>query len=270
MCVMNENMTYTDILKEEFTSRSQRNSRYSLRSFARDLEISPSRLSEIISEKGGLSEKMAKKICEKLELSVNETETFLALVNSKHARSAKVKKAAKEYLAFKQKKTDYRALSIDGFKLVSDWYHFAIITVMDLDDCDGTVSWVSKRLGLDYETVETAMDRLERLEILEFRDGRYFALETDITTTHDIESKALRSSHQQSLLQAIDALDEVPVELRDITSMTMAIDVNKMKEAKEKIKQFRREMCDFLESGDKNEVYNINIQLVPVTKRVRS
>ena len=65
--------------------------------------------------------------------------------------------------------------------------------------------------------------------------------------------------------QSIDALFAVPVESRDITSMTMAIDKNKIPEAKRKIKQFRRNLCQFLESGEKNEVYNLNVQLIPLT-----
>ena len=32
------------------------------------------------------------------------------------------------------------------------------------------------------------------------------------------------------------------------------------------IREFRRELACFLEAGEKDEVYNINIQLVPVTK----
>ena len=36
-------------------------------------------------------------------------------------------------------------------------------------------------------------------------------------------------------------------------------------EAKEKIAHFRREMAGLLEIGTKTEVYNLNIQLVPVS-----
>ena len=57
------------------------------------------------------------------------------------------------------------------------------------------------------------------------------------------------------------------MELRDFTSMTMAIDPEKLTEAKKKIREFRRGLSEFLEAGKKEEVYRLNIQLVPVTKR---
>ena len=47
------------ILNEKFKERVQANSAYSLRSFARDLKVSPSTLSEIFNQKKGLSQKLA-------------------------------------------------------------------------------------------------------------------------------------------------------------------------------------------------------------------
>ena len=48
-------MDYRDILSDQFNVRRKVNARYSLRAFARDMSISPSRLSEVISGKGDLS-----------------------------------------------------------------------------------------------------------------------------------------------------------------------------------------------------------------------
>jgi len=45
----------------------------------------------------------------------------------------------------------------------------------------------------------------------------------------------------------------------------MAIDSSKLPAAKEMIRTFRRKLCEFLESGKKDEIYNLNIQLVPTT-----
>jgi hypothetical protein len=49
--------------------------------------------------------------------------------------------------------------------------------------------------------------------------------------------------------------------------MTMAIDPKKLPQAKERIRDFRRGLSEFLESGNRSEVYRINIQLMPVTKK---
>ena len=44
----------------------------------------------------------------------------------------------------------------------------------------------------------------------------------------------------------------------------MAIDPTKLPEARRRIRQFRDELCDYLESGDQTEVYRWNMQLVPL------
>ena len=82
-----------------------------------------------------------------------------------------------------------------------------------------------------------------------------------------MESQALRISHRQSIEQALLALNEFPIELRDITSITMAIDLKRLPLAKKIIKEFRLKMSDVLEKGDQSEVYNLNIQLLPVSRR---
>ena len=44
-----------------------------------------------------------------------------------------------------------------------------------------------------------------------------------IKTTYDISSQSLRDSHKRSLYEVINTIDEIPVEIRDISSVTMAI-----------------------------------------------
>ena len=68
--------------------------------------------------------------------------------------------------------------------------------------------------------------------------------------------------------QAIDSIDNVEMELRDITSMTMTFQMSKMNEAKSLIRDFRRSFTELMEEGKKEEVYNLNIQLVPITKSI--
>jgi uncharacterized protein (TIGR02147 family) len=110
------------------------------------------------------------------------------------------------------------------------------------------------------------VERLVRLELLEFKNGKYKRTPNALKTSDGFASRALRLSHEQSLRQAIDALAEVSLESRDITSITMAIDPRKIEGAKKLIRDFRRKISEYLEAGEATEVYNLNIQLVPVTK----
>jgi uncharacterized protein (TIGR02147 family) len=66
---------------------------------------------------------------------------------------------------------------------------------------------------------------------------------------------------------SIHALEELPMEVRDHSAMTMAISRKRLPEAREKIKAFRRELCGFLEKGsDLDSVYQLGISLYPVAQ----
>ena len=95
---MNTQIDYLEIIKDEFGSRIESNPSYSMRAFARDLEISPSRLSEILNGRGGMSSVMAQKIASKLGLQRSEIDYFKALVERRHGRSKKVKMNAISYI----------------------------------------------------------------------------------------------------------------------------------------------------------------------------
>jgi hypothetical protein len=68
------------------------------------------------------------------------------------------------------------------------------------------------------------------------------------------------------LEQAIAALEEVPLELRDITSITFPTNLAQIDKVRPLIKSFQRKIAKMLEEGDATAVYNLNTQLVPVTK----
>ena len=81
-------MDYRSILKSEFAQRCDRNSGYSLRAFARDLKIHPSRLSAVLNGKKGLSKDSASDVAKILGFAPREAEMFCDLVEATHARSA--------------------------------------------------------------------------------------------------------------------------------------------------------------------------------------
>jgi len=163
---------------------------------------------------------------------------------------------------------EYKDLPLDSFHVISDWYHFAILSLMDIKDFEPTSEWISKRLGITLYQADEAVTRLIRIGLIEVSArGRWKSTGRNIQTPSDVASVALKKSHRQSLEQAISALQEVPLEKRDITSMTMAIDSRRLPEAKKLIKKFRQRLAAFLEGGSADEVYNINIQLIPLTKQ---
>ncbi|MAF91947.1 MAG: hypothetical protein CL674_11820 [Bdellovibrionaceae bacterium] len=264
-----QNLSYLDILNNEWKSRRQMNPAYSLRAFAKDLGVAASGLSSILNGKQGISEKMARKISSGLGLNAKEEEVFVSLVNAKFHRSEKKKLEAQKKIGERQRQAaSFTSLSEDSFRLIADWYHFAILNVMTLDAFDGTKEFISEELGLDRGIITEGIERLLRVGLVNEEFGKFSLKERkNITTTHDVASNALRNSHLQRMKLAANSLQKDPIDERDITFISMGIDKKKLPQAKEMITKFRRELAEFLESGEKNAVYNLNVQLIPLSRR---
>jgi hypothetical protein len=78
---------FKSFIKAVLHSRRLRNPRHSLRAFARDIGISNSRLSHVLSSDEGISIKSAQRIAKGLQLNRAETEYFVNLVISECGRT---------------------------------------------------------------------------------------------------------------------------------------------------------------------------------------
>lgn len=249
-----------DWLRNEYSERRSRNPRYSLRAFAAHLGISSGPLTEILLQKRELTARQAEVFAKKLEFSPEERDALLKLIENKNSTKRRKKtliKFAKVGLG--------NALSEDTFRFIADWYHFAILSLLLTHDCKSEPKWIGERLGISATEVRLALDRMKKLGLIE-KTKLGWKNKGPLSTTTEVPSKALRRFHRQVLEQAAASLEEVPLEMRDITSMTFAMNMEKMSEAKKLIRKFRTNMAFLLEEGKTTEVYRLNIQLVPVTK----
>lgn len=249
-------------LTKEYQTRRNRNSSYSLRAFARNLQVPVGPLSEIIARKRPLTTKMGTRIAERLGFSDVERDSFVKMIGENEETISTLKQG--EGLA--KFDSGYKKISADEFAIVADWYHFAILSLMETTNFKNDPKWIASRLNITVRETKEAIERLLRMGFI-LQEGKKLKLaQHGVATTSNIPCAALRASHRQTLEQAISTLDEISVKDSDITSITMAIDPKKIPVAKELIQNFRRYLAKVLETGEQTEVYNLNVQLIPVTK----
>ena len=240
------------VLQQEFVNRCRKNPSYSLRAFARALGIEPSPLSAILRGKRPLTKKTQKKLGLALGLSLDELERF------KNATGTAA--------------TDFQQLTLDNYALISDWYHYAILELTRVESFKPDVKYIARILNISQTEAHIAIERLQRLGLLEIDDeGKWLDTTPKGYATNingDLTSPASRKLQRQVLEMSLDALENLPTEVRNHNSMTMAIDPTDLPAAKEMIKNFRRELCAFLERNEKpKSVYQLAISLYPLTKQ---
>jgi uncharacterized protein (TIGR02147 family) len=260
-----QSKNYRDILKDELERRCQHNPRYSLRAFARDLDLSPARVSEILKGKTGLSKERAIIVAKRLGFSLAEIEFFADLVESEHARSQVKKNLAKIRLGKHENKT-HQMVQLDTFKLISDWYHFAILELLTLKGAQHKVAWISQSLSISEYEAQSAIERLIRLGFLSEKRGKWVPSDENSVTPAEIPSEAIRKFHGQILDKAKQALNLQSIEDRDYTTLTLAFSRGQIKQAKEELKKLRRDFVKKFGSSEQNDsVYCLSFQFFQLT-----
>jgi uncharacterized protein (TIGR02147 family) len=159
-----------------------------------------------------------------------------------------------------------RLLKDDELALIVEWYHLAILALISNQDFKLDPEWIAKRMALPVALVESSLQRLVRIGMIKIGNGKVELSQESLTTTNDIPNKFLLMFHQNSLRYITENLPQVPVEKREISAITLPVNDQRLKQAKEMIRTFRRKLATYLSKGKTNQVYTLNMQLFPLTK----
>ena len=118
------------------------------------------------------------------------------------------------------------------------------------------------------KTTENILSKMEKTPVIspiEIKDGKFRQIGEPLKTTTDIPSSSIRNYHKGILALAQNKIEQVSVDKRDFSSITMAINSKNLKNAKKLTQKYKEQMLELLESGTLNEVYQLSIQLFPLT-----
>ncbi len=251
---------YRRYFTEAYENRSLRNPSYSLRALARDLGMGVSTLNELLKGKYGISKRRIEQVAQALELSAGQAEHFADLVAKEHARNPQDREAAARRVQ-ERLQSSVQSITLDGFRAISDWHHLALLELISLPNFTNDTAWMSQRLGVSELTIVEALDRLERLALIERLKGGIRLTEDFSAIGTDTPSQAIRKFHRQILEKALVALETQTIEERESSSTVFAINKEDLPKAKKKLLQFRREFSRLLStSPKKNNVYCLSIQ----------
>jgi uncharacterized protein (TIGR02147 family) len=243
-------------LRERLDVLKTKNTSFSLRAFARLLDVSPASLSEFLNGKRVLSPKMVMKLADRLCLSPDQFEDL----NDKLNRDKK----GVDHKPASDKKVIQ--LQNDQYFMVSDWHYYAILNLVETIDFQSDSKWIAVRLKTTPTKISECLERLLRLGFLTYNnDGHLIRNEVEVMTSEDIPNTSIKKRHTENLEAAKESLFCDDVMLRDFSCGTIAIDPTRLPKAKKMIREFQDQLFDFLEGGDKKEVYEICMQIFPRT-----
>jgi uncharacterized protein (TIGR02147 family) len=139
-------------LQSELARRCSSNPQYSLRSFALQLGINHSTLSQLLRGKRVMTPRMVESLGERLGLRAEEIDAFVERERQTQVRSYS---------------NEIRLLTLDTLALVSDGVHQSILELTHMEGFIPDSRWIARTLDLTTDEVNMALSRLTRLGLLE-------------------------------------------------------------------------------------------------------
>ncbi len=259
--------SYRETLRAAFRERQLANPLYSMRAFARQLQLTPSMLSLVLRGKRGLSHEAALRAVRVLGLQDEEADLFLTGVEATHARSSKARSRARATLREFSEQGRARDLRAETFRLISDWPHLTLLEMMKLRDYQEDAQWMATRIGVTLDQIKDAISRLKKLELIQWNGKRHHPVEDAVFTTEGVPSMALRKYHRQMIDKAALAIAEQSIDERYLNTSVIAVDSRDLPEIKRRIHALHIElMRDFGASTRANRVVALASQLFQVTR----
>lgn len=264
---------YRDFLQDFYHFHKKRNSAYSYRLFARKAKLgSPNYLKLVVDGKRRITDRTLYQFSRGLGLTRDEEKYFRELVMYQEVSDPDSKdQHLKALLKYQEKQRTPTPLSEARSRALTDWHHLVIRELVATKGFKEDSLWITKRLGgkITEGQATESLELLQKLKLLRRNsEGKLEQCEPLLTSSGDVPAHLLRSLHRFYLRRALASIFSVPVEKREMSGLLLAIPANRVKEAKEEIKEFRKKL-NRKYGMDKNaeEVFFAGLYLFPVTQK---
>ena len=267
-----EYLDYRAFLRDLYQERKAAEYGFSYRAFSRRAGLrSTNYLKLVMDGERNLTPEMAQRFAVGCGLEGQAADYFCELVAFNQTSNAVERNRCHERLSrFKQ----YRKIhQLDAAQAAyhSSWYVPAIRELAARPDFTDDPKWIARTLKprITAEEAARALDTLRSLGLLEpDGSGRLRQAAPLVSTGPGPLGHHIVNYHRSMLERAAEALDTVPREEREISSVTLCVSHDVMLDLKERIREFRRELLQVAElDGAPERVVQINFQLFPLSEK---
>lgn len=259
-------MDFQDILNQKLKERRLKNSRYSMRAFAKSLDMDAGLLSKYLNGKREVPVQFMEQHGESLGIESSNL--------SKIEKERKDKEIIKSF-RLKTPKADYSSINEIHRDVIQNWQYYALLELMKVGEFKPCHKWISKELHITGARAKKLVSELVSAKYLQVNeDGSWIDL-TQGSSTHVLSDEEINMANKESQRRILDlakgAIDEITPEFREQSSMMMATNKEKILKAKVLIRDFRRKLCDFLEdTNEYDSIYQLSLSLFPLTGKFQN
>jgi uncharacterized protein (TIGR02147 family) len=261
---------YRAFLRDYYAEQKASGRRFSFRAFAKRAGIRSFNFLQLVMKgQRDLSAQMAHHFARGCGLSGAEAEYFCELVTFGQAKTTEERNRAYERLGrFRQFRASHR-LEPAQVAYHNNWYMPAIRELVSLPDFVEDPKWIAGTLRPPISPAQAreALATLQELGLL-VRDGDGHLCQSSslVTTGPGPLGHHVVNYHRVMIEQAARALDDVPREQRDISSLTLCVGQEGFERIRQRIADFRQELLQIAELGERaDRIVQIGFQLFPLS-----
>lgn len=265
-------LDYRAYLSDLYQYRKSTEYGFSHRSFSRRAGLRSSNyLKLVMTGERNLTAEMAHQFAHACGLGEPEADYFCELVAYNQARSAAERGRCQERLARFRQYRKIHKLEAAQAAYHATWYLPAIRELAARRDFRADPKWIAHTLlpKITAEQAKKALATLVDLGLLE-PDGNGGLRQCDalVTTGPGPLGHHIVDYHRAMLGCAAEALDTVPRDEREISSVTLCVSQATMLDIKQRIRELRRQILQLAElEGEPERVVQVNFQLFPLSER---
>lgn len=261
------------IIKKYFARKQKVNPKYSLRSFARDLDVNPGFVSRLLNGKQEIPLQRLDQIAKILEmdsLTSKELKKSMAatLLKDMGLDPSEIGKSkVGSILQF-----DDRAMTAKEMSVLSPWYNITILELVTCANFKMEAGWIAKRLNLTNEQVERSLSYLtENGYLQKDEEGQVTKTNKQLRLPTKLSVGIIRQFHKNMMEFAVKEMFQKTGDKdfteRLITSTSIAVNKENIPKAKERMLEMQIEIAEILRAGECTEVFDLTLALFPLTQR---
>ena len=246
------------VLKDEYRELNVRNSSYSLRAYAKRLQLAAPELNSFLHRKRKFSVKKSLKILKNTNLETKKKDKLIDFTKS-------YKPKFEVYSCSKI----YNKISEENFSIIKDWYYYVILCTLEINTKGITKESLSSKIEISDEELSRALIELERLDLISKDGTMYFHAGKNISIERPDNPHFLKQHHRQNIERALSAFDTCDNKTISISGTTFSIPEDKVSEAFSMIDDFRKYFACYFADHDADSVYRLNLQLFPMALKAK-
>lgn len=258
-------MLYLDILKNKFTEKNSKNSSYSLRAFARDLNFNSGVMSSILNKNRTFPKNRIEETCNILKIDGESRKLFRSSV---YLESLNIANIYLEMPSKVQEITNNHQLIID---IINDKDYFLILNFIKLFSVQ--VEELAILTNMDLKLLKNKVSVLKCLSIITECSNMILHYEKDkfkTNTTSNNIKLLKKETISNSILRSLDAITKKD-KLQEFHTCTLVLSKTKLKKAKNLIREFLNCLTSSLEDetkGENDSIFEINLHLFQIYEKV--